>query len=123
MSWSSHSDLCEAVWSSLTLQSDCLHCGFHVDMDILFSRCYVLHEQHISIRNIDGCYFLTVEEQAFLLLNLKLVRFALTATGMLSVQLGMLSRPVLTVIWGHILFPCIRFGIHLSMQVVFQSVD
>lgn len=81
ISWSSHSDLCEAVWSSLTLQSDCLHCGFRVDMDLLFSRCYVLHEQHISIRNIDRCCFLTVEEQTFLLLSLKLVRAALTATG------------------------------------------
>lgn len=87
ISWSSHSDLCEAVWSTLTLQSSWLQYGFHVDRDILFFRFLdaslieFLNEQHISIRNIDGCYFLTAEEQTFLMLKLKLVRFALTTTS------------------------------------------
>lgn len=75
-------------------------------MDILFFRCYdvflieLLNEQHISIRNINGCYFLMVKEQTFLMIKLKLVRFALTttSTAMLSVQLEMPSRPVLIVI-------------------------
>lgn len=42
------------------------------------------NEQHISIRNIDGCYFLAVKEQTFLMLKLKLVRFALTANTQYS---------------------------------------
>lgn len=40
-----------------------------------------LNEQRISIRNIDGCYFLPVKEQTFLMLKLKPVRFALTTTS------------------------------------------
>lgn len=42
------------------------------------------NEQHISVRNIDGCYFLAVKEQTFLMLKLKLVRFALTASTQYS---------------------------------------